>query len=83
MNELNPNHPVTNEIREQWHKLCAIVMFKLGTDEVKVTSDDIQRFVDSGKANITVRPKGDVMTLSLVSDAEAARLAREEGGLPV
>jgi hypothetical protein len=26
VNELNPNHPVTVEFREQRHKLCAILM---------------------------------------------------------
>jgi hypothetical protein len=83
MRELNPNHPVTAEMREQWYKLCAIAMHKLGKTELRITVEDIQRFTDSGLANITVRPKGDVIILSLVSDAEAARLAKQEGGLPV
>lgn len=82
MNELNPNHPVTNEVREQWYKLCAIVLFKSGATEIQITSADIDRFMASGMANIVVRPKGDVITLKLVSDATAAKLAREEGGLP-
>lgn len=83
MSELNPNHPVTIELREQWHKLCAIVMFKLDLQEITITVSDIQRMSDSGMANITMRSKGNVITLALVSDAEAARLARKEGGLPV
>ncbi len=28
--ELNPNHPATREFRDQWHKLCAIMMMKAG-----------------------------------------------------
>lgn len=81
--ELNTNHGVTAEVREQWHKLCALVMFKLGVTEIQITTDDVERFTASGRANITVRPKDHVLTLALVSDAEALRLARKEGGLPV
>jgi hypothetical protein len=83
MNELNPNHPVTRELHDQWYKLCAILLFKSGRREAKITSDDIERFTSSGYANITMHPKGDVITLALVNDEEAARLARKEGGLPV
>lgn len=83
MGELNPNHPVTRELREQWHKLCALVMFKFGATEVRITTADMERFLNSGRANITMHPKGEVLTLALVTDAEAARLARKEGGLPV
>lgn len=81
--ELNPNHGVTQEVREQWHKLCALAMFKLGLTKLVITSADVDRLMSSGRANITVRPKDHTLTLELVSDAEAARLAREEGGLPV
>jgi hypothetical protein len=80
---LNPNHPVVKETQEQWYKLCAILMFKYGQAEVQVTAEDIARFMQSGKSNITIHPKNDVITLRLVTDEEAARLAREAGGLPV
>ncbi len=80
--ELNPNHPVTAEFREQWHKLCAILMIKFNLKEVRITGRDVTRMTESGLANITMRASGDVITLKLVSDAEAARLAKKEGGLP-
>jgi len=78
----NPNHPVVKEMEQQWYKLCALVMFHQGLTEVKISSADIERFMRSGRANITVHPKDDVITLTLVDDAEALRLARREGGLP-
>jgi hypothetical protein len=81
--ELNPNHPVVIETREQWYKLCAILLFKSGSVRAEITTEDIDRFTKSGLANIVVHPKGDVITLSLVSDSEAMRLARKEGGLPI
>lgn len=83
MSELNPNHPVTSSMREEWHKLCALLIFKSGKTEVTIDTSDLERFLNSGLANITMRPSGDAITLRLVSDAEAARLAREEGGLPI
>lgn len=83
MNELNPNHGVTREMREEWHKLCAIMLWKSGATEIQITAEDVRRFSNSGLANITIRPRGNVITLTLVSDAEAARLAKQAGGLPV
>jgi hypothetical protein len=43
--ELNPNHPVANEMREQWHKLLAITMWKYDVDRLVITSDEIDRFM--------------------------------------
>ncbi len=83
MNELNPNHGVTKEVREQWYKLCAILLFKQGVTEIEITSEDIEKFAKSGRANIAVHPKDDVIILALVTDTEARHLAREEGGLPI
>ena len=82
MNELNPNHPVTQAMHEQWYKLCAILLFKSGKTELQITADDIERFARSGLCNIVNHVKNEKITLRLVSDAEGTRLAREEGGLP-
>ncbi len=84
MKELNPNHPVTNEMREQYHKLLAFAMWKVGMTELVVTSEDLTRFVEDhpGGINIAVEPKGQVLKVRIVDDVEGARLARKEGGLP-
>jgi hypothetical protein len=58
-------------------------MFKMDITALKITTDDINRFLESGRANITVRPKDDVLTLALVSDEEARRLVQQEGGRAV
>jgi hypothetical protein len=39
--ELNPNSPVVQKTRDQWHKLCALVMLKTGNDEMEIFTDDI------------------------------------------
>lgn len=74
MNELNPNHPVVVEMRDQWHKLCAFALFILGSPDLEITSADIEEFQHALGGNITLR---------LVNGQEAEKLAREEGGLPV
>ena len=83
MNSLNPNHPAVREVQEQWYKLCAILIHKSGATEAKITASDIERFAESGLANIAIHPKDDVITLRLVGDKEAREIARKEGGLPV
>jgi hypothetical protein len=81
--EINPNHGVLQEVRQEWHKLCALAMHKMGKAELVITSGDIEAFTHSGMANITVHPSGNIITLRLVSDEEALRLARGAGGMPV
>lgn len=84
MDELNPNHPVTTELREQYHKLLAIVMWRFGMDALTVTSEEIERFVADhpGGINVAFEPKGHTLRIRIVDDREGARLARKEGGLP-
>jgi hypothetical protein len=81
--ERNPNHPVTRSMHDNWHKLCAIVMLKLGKTSIDITSADIEALSISGRANIVCREHGETITLSLVTDDEAVELAKREGGLPV
>lgn len=86
MKELNPDHPTTKGVHDHWHKLCAIVMQKLGVREIVITAEDVEFLASSpGGANIVAdtRGGGEVLTLRLVDDAEARRLAKEAGGLPV
>lgn len=80
----NPNHPVVREAKDQWHKLCAIALHKLGVIELEITAHDIEELTTADLANIVLdtRP-GDVLLLRLVSNAEAETLAREHGGLEV
>lgn len=84
MKELNPNHPVTNEMRQQWHKLLAITMWKYGVDRLVITSDEIDRFIADHPdgVNVTVEPTGKILTVWIVNDEEGRRLAKREGGLP-
>jgi hypothetical protein len=81
--ERNPNHPVVRELSDQWYKICAALMLKFGKTEIQITEHDLKRLSDSDKANIVADTRGDrFLTLRLVSDDEAIRLAKKEGGLP-
>lgn len=87
--ELNPNNPVVQEFRGQWDKIAAILMWKFRVNKVQITLEDIERFANDERFghNIVLDNRGDdperPLILRLVSDAEAVKLARQEGGLPV
>ena len=76
MDELNPDHLVTRSLRGQWHKLLALVMFKLEVTEVHITGADLERLARvPGGTNILAHDRADGLHIRLVSDAEAAQLA--------
>ena len=81
--ELNPNHKATQGAHDHWHKIAVLLMIKMGKTHVVISPAEIDRLGESQK-NIAIRfddIKG--IELFIVDDAEAARLARKEGGLPV
>lgn len=80
MSELNPNHPVTQAVSDQWHKLVALLLRKMGTDHVVITAADLMA-MRPGSA-IVVQELHDGLHLRLVDSETAEQLAREHGGLP-
>ncbi|MGH6624151.1 MAG: hypothetical protein ACREBN_09275 [Burkholderiaceae bacterium] len=77
--ELNPNHPVTWAMRDQWHKIAALIMHKLGEDSLVITVDDIES-LGEGMA-VAVQEKVDGIHVDLVTMDAAVDLARLNGGL--
>ena len=79
-NEVNPDHPVTQELRTEWHKLAALLLFQSGESEARITTSDMDAFnaAFGDQAGIAVEPSGDVLTLRLVTGDEAERLAARE-----
>jgi hypothetical protein len=82
VSSINPNHEVTQFMNDQWHKLCAVLMQKQGIISVDITARDIEALALSGRSNIVCDAKSDRIQLRLVTDEEAASLARQAGGLP-
>lgn len=80
MSELNPNHPMTQAIHDQWYKFCALIMSKYDLHNVIITMDDIHK-LGSDKC-LAVQEKLDGLHIRLIDLEEAEELARKEGGLP-
>ena len=81
-NALNPNHPVTQAMSQQWHKICAVMMCVADVDHMVITPLDIQKFQASDRRAIAMEEKKDGMHIRLLTMEEAQELARREGGLP-
>jgi len=81
--ELNPNHKVVVQAREQWHKIAALIMVKLGLKELQLTLDDVNKLA-KGNVNIVLDARGEsktgILTVRIVDDKTAAEMARKEGG---
>lgn len=83
MSEINPNHPVTREVHDHWHKIAAILLHKIGKRQLRVTLADLQawerEFPDGA---IVIKANNYDFLLRLVTAEEARELARKEGGFP-
>jgi hypothetical protein len=86
MDELNPNNYVTRTMHDNWHKLVAVIVFKLrgAGGSIIITQDDVDRFTEElpDGAIVCDARGGRTITLRLVDRDEAKQLARKEGGLP-
>jgi hypothetical protein len=79
--ELNPNHSTTRGVHGHWHKIAGLLMLHFGKTQVTIPLNEIQNLEGM---NIAIRfddSKG--IDIFIVDDAEAVRLSRKEGGLPV
>lgn len=76
--ELNPKHPTTEKMREQWHKIVVALMLKFKVDKVTLTVHDINNLATCGKANITIKSDLDGLKLELVDDVTALQLSEEK-----
>lgn len=81
--ELNPNHKVVVQARDQWHKIAALIMLKLGLTELELTMEDVTRAA-GGNVNIVLDSRGESETgkllIRIVDDKTAKEMARSEGG---
>jgi hypothetical protein len=78
--ELNPNHPTTKAVHDEWHTLAAVLMKKFGTDHVVVSLDDLKLLTPG--SGIALQELDDGLHLRIVTAEQAAALAKKHGGLP-
>lgn len=66
-------------------EMAALIMIKLGVNEVTITPEDIHKIADGNK-NIVLDARrsvhGDNMVLRIVDSKTAQEMARQEGGRP-
>lgn len=77
---LNPNHPTTRALEDQWHKIAALIMHKMGIDHVVISAQDIASM--GGAKAVTAQELSDGLHFRLVDYVTGEKLARMEGGLP-
>ncbi|MGB8422205.1 hypothetical protein [Paraburkholderia sp.] len=86
MPKLNPNHPVTQMLDEEFmHKIAAILVMKAG-GRAEVTLEDLAAFGNlfgGEMPTLVTKSNNHNIEFWLVSETEARQLARKEGGLPV
>ena len=82
--ELNPNHPVTKEVHDHWHKVVALMMLHFGLKEFRITNAMIASMPTDLAVAFDVRKiHGGDAVVRLVSMTKAEGMARKEGGLPI
>lgn len=81
--ERNPNHPVTREMHDQWHKIALLLMMQMGETKVMIPAGLLTKMAEENEGGaVTIRFSDDGIHLEIVDAAEADRLAHFEGGLP-
>lgn len=78
--ELNPNHPVTQNLRENWHVLVAVLIHKMGVDHVVITAEDMDA-VAAKEVCLAAHEDEEGLHLRAITRDEAEALARKAGGL--
>lgn len=76
MSELNPDHPVLEKLRDQWHKICLVLMLRLKEKEIVITAADVKAVLESPYSNIIAHDKHDGLHVILATDEEAAIAVR-------
>ncbi|RQZ08918.1 hypothetical protein DF105_01040 [Burkholderia stagnalis] len=86
MPKLNPNHPVTQQLDDEFmHKVAAVLLMKLG-GRAEISLEDVAAFgaMFGGETPTLVTKSGnETMEFWLVPMSEAVKLAKEAGGMPV
>lgn len=88
--ELNPNHPMTRFARDQWHKICAVLMQKMEAShkipglpdyEVEITVAEIHRLSERDMA-VVMHERDGRLFIRFMPREMGEKLAKQEGGFP-
>jgi lauroyl/myristoyl acyltransferase len=80
--EINPEAVVLDQLRDQWEKIAAVLVWKLSRDKVvQITWQDLEQFqveVDAGEAVMFTHGHKESIELSIVTASRAVELARHD-----
>ena len=81
--EYNPNHPVTRTVHDHWHKIVAILIsMPPYNGKAVITEEEIAKWAEKHEGcAVVIKDADHKLTLYLVAEEEAKRLAKEAGGL--
>jgi len=77
--ELNPDHPVTAQLHDQWHKLAEILLHKLG-GYARITTEDITAIgalYPGDRPTVLTYSKKDGIHLTLMPESLAAKKCQQ------
>lgn len=79
--EINPNHPVTRLLRDNWHAVVAVLMVKFKVTEVEITTDDLVRLESvfpQALPAVVADTRGGKFIVRLMAMDDALELASKE-----
>lgn len=79
MNCLNPNNPVSRASMDQWHKIAALIMHKLGVKHVEIREEDV---VSMPECNIAISDDKGYIEVRLLTLEESEAVLKKFGGRP-
>lgn len=84
--KINPNHPVTQLLDDEFmHKLCTVLVMQMG-GSARITIADLEalqlRF-GGAEPTLVTHAHADNIELTLVSREDGEKLARQHGGMPI
>jgi hypothetical protein len=75
---------MTRAAEDQWHKIAALILHKLGRRDVVITAADIAAATGGDEMLcVVLDEQADGLHVRLVTEAEGRALAKKAGGLPV
>jgi hypothetical protein len=80
MVELNPEHPVTAGLHDQWHKMVGILIHKYKLKDVVITAEDIKNLESAfeGAPAVVMHARKNGIHLFLCTEDEGARIMKKE-----
>jgi hypothetical protein len=79
--ELNPEHPVTKEMHDLWHKMVGLLLWKFCGGSYTVTPADVEAFGKQMEGSVVIaHAHRETFELKIVPEAEGMRLMAEHEG---